>query len=324
MTNMTSLEASSNLNQIVSTGKGSGCSVAAIIATYNRRRDLEKCLDALSAQSTPPDAVYIIDNDSTDDTAEKIQPHLTDRVRYFRMPTNLGSAGGFRKGMELAFEDGYDWLWITDNDSTPSRDSLKQLMKVAVVNPQVMALAPKKLRESDGAILKCDSVWDRTTNAARTPSDKEYRESALIEVDWVPNTGLLVSRNAVLTVGHLRADLFAFGEDVEYCLRIRKHSKILLVTDSVVVHPEMGTGWPVPFASLRKLYYLRRNDVYLGLRGLQLPKRNILQIAWQWFRLSLNIVRKQDHPWKRLKVVTLATFHGVLGRLGPAPTTHDL
>ena len=323
MTNMASLAASSNLNQILSTGTGSGFSVAAIICTYNRRHDLEKCLDALSSQTTPPDAVYIIDNDSTDDTEEKIQSRLIDRVKYFRMPTNLGSAGGFRKGMELAFQDGYDWLWVTDNDSSPSRSSLEQLMSAAIANPGVMALAPTKLRESDGAILKCDTIWDRATKSAQTPSDQQYKESPLIEVDWVPNTGLLVSRIAVSTVGHLRADLFAFGEDVEYCLRIRKHSKILLVTDSVVVHPEMGTGWPVPFTSLRKLYYLRRNDVYLGLRGLQLPKRNILQIAWQWLRLSLNIVRKQDHPWKRLKVLTLATSHGVLGRLGPAPSIFD-
>jgi GT2 family glycosyltransferase len=323
MINMMSLAANSHLNRNVSTGPGSGSSVAVIVATYNRRRDLEKCLDALSVQTTPPDAIYIIDNDSTDDTAEKIQPRLTDQVKYFRMPANLGSAGGFRKGMELAFDDGYDWLWITDNDSTPSRDSLEQLIKVARANPDVLAFAPTKLRESDGSILKGDTIWDHATNAARTPSDKEYRECPLIEVDWVPNTGLLVSRKVVLTVGHLRADLFAFGEDVEYCLRIRKHSKILLVTDSVVEHPEMGTGWPVPLASLRKLYYLRRNDVYLSLRGLQFPRTNIFQTAWQWLRLSLNIVRKQDHAWRRIKVVTLATCHGVLGRLGPAPTKLD-
>ena len=323
MINMMRSAANSNMDRIVSTGTGPGCRVAAIIATYNRRRDLEKCLDALSVQTTPPDAVYIIDNDSTDDTAEKIQPRLTDRVKYFRMSANLGSAGGFRRGMELAFNDGYDWLWITDNDSAPSRNSLEQLMNVALANPEVMALAPKKLLESDGSLLKCDTIWDRATNTARTPTDREYRECPLIEVDWVSNTGLLVSRNAVLTVGHLRADLFAFGEDVEYCLRIRSHSRILLVTDSIVIHPEMGTGWPVPFASLRKLYLLRRNDVYLSLRGLTVPKTTILQTAWQWFRLSLNIVRKQDHPWRRLKVVTLATFHGVLGRLGPAPTIFD-
>jgi len=315
--------ANSDLDRIELASERPECRVAVIIATYNRWRDLETCLDALSAQTTPPNAIYIIDNDSIDDTSERIQSRLDDRVRYFRMPVNLGSAGGFRKGMELAYNDGHDWFWITDNDSVPSRDSLEQLMKAARANPEVMALAPVKLRDKDGAILKGDTIWDLDRHSARTPSDQDYRERPLLEVDWVPNTGLLVSRKAVSTVGHLRSDLFAFGEDVEYCTRIRKHSKILVVTDSVVVHPEMGTGWPVPFAALRKLYYLRRNDVYLSLRGLQFPKTNILQTAWQWFRLSVNIVRKQDHRWKRLKVVTLATIHGIVGRLGPAPALFD-
>ena len=301
---MISPAANSHLNRFVSTGPEGGCSVAAIIATYNRRRDLEECLNALSAQTTPLNAIYVIDNGSTDDTAEMIQSRLTDQVKYFHMSANLGSAGGFRKGMELAFDGGYNWLWITDNDSVPSRDSLEQLMNAAQSNPEVMVLAPKKLRKSDGSILKGDMIWDHSAKTARAPSDMDYRECPLIEVDWVPNTGMLVSRNAVLAVGHLRADLFAFGEDVEYCFRIRRHSRILLVTNSVVVHPEMGTGWPVPIGSLRKLYYLRRNDVYLSLRGLTVPKTTILQTAWQWFRLALNIVRKQNHPWRRLKVVT--------------------
>ena len=298
-------------------------SVAAVIPTFNRRRELEKCLDALSSQTTPPDAVYIIDNGSTDDTAEKIQPRLTAQVKYFRMSANLGSAGGFRKGMELAFNDGYEWLWITDNDSAPSRNSLERLMNVALENPEVMALAPTKLRESDGAILKGDMIWDHSARTARSPSDKEYRECPLIEDVWVPNTGMLISRKAVLTAGHLRADLFAFGEDTEYCLRIRRHSKILLVTDSVVVHPEMGTGWPVPISALKKLYYLKRNEVYLSLRGLQLPSSSLVGVVYMWLRVSLNIVRKQDHPASRLFVLSIATWHGVTGRLGQAPAFLD-
>lgn len=298
-------------------------SIAAIIPTFNRRRELEKCLDALSSQTTPPDAVYIIDNGSTDDTAEKIQPRLTAQVKYFRMSANLGSAGGFRKGMELAFNDGYEWLWITDNDSVPSRNSLERLMNVALENPEVMALAPTKLRETDRAIIKGDMIWDRSARTARSPSDREYRECPLIEVDWVPNTGMLISRKAVLAAGHLRADLFAFGEDTEYCLRIRRHSKILLVTDSVVVHPEMGTGWPVPISALKKLYYLKRNEVYLSLRGLQLPSSSLVGVVYMWLRVSLNIVRKQDHPASRLFVLSIATWHGVTGRLGQAPAFLD-
>lgn len=298
-------------------------SVAAIVATHNRRRDLEICLDALIHQTVPLDAIYIIDNGSTDDTPAMVAARNDRRIRYHRLSENTGSAGGFRAGMELAYADGFDWLWITDNDSIPSEDCLERLLSASEMRPDVLALAPVKICTTDGRVLNCDCIWDQESKTIRTPTKDDYQTSPLIEVDWVPNTGLFVNRRVIATVGHLRDDLFAFGEDVEYCRRIRRQSKLLLVTDSKVSHPEMGTGWPVPITSLKKLYFLRRNAVYLSLRGLQHPKMNMAEIAWQWLRTSFNIVRKQDHAWRRLMVVILATYHGIVGHLGKAPNILD-
>lgn len=316
---MIQLSTSSEANYLSRKEAGTGSSVAAIIATYNRRRDLEICLDALLRQSIPLDAIYIIDNASTDDTAKAISTRQEESIRYHRLSENTGSAGGFRMGMELAYADGFKWFWITDNDSIPAVDSLEKLLDAARLQPDVMALAPTKICTNDNHILACDSIWDHTTGTLSTPTIDDYRRLNCIEVDWVPNTGLLISRSAISKVGHLRADLFAFGEDVEYCVRLRPHSKVLVVTDSVVFHPEMGMGWPVPFASLKKLYFLRRNEVYLRLRGLAWPRLGLFGTFWQCLITSLNIVRRQDHRLRRLLVVALATYHGVIGRLGPAP-----
>ena len=299
-------------------------SVAAIIATYNRRRDLETCIDALMRQTTPPDAIYVIDNASTDDTATMIPARFGDGVRYFRLSENTGSAGGFRVGMELAFNDGFEWLWITDNDSVPSHDSLEKLLGAAPHCPGVLALAPVKRRTRDGQILNCDCIWDRKTDTVRNPTEEEYGERYLIDVDWVANTGLLVNREAVLKAGHLRTDLFAFGEDTEYCLRLRHYTRIIVVTDSVVTHPDMGLGWPVPLQSLHKLYYGMRNDTYLSIRGLKRPRLTIVKALWHWLRVSMNILRKQDHRWQRLRAVTYATYHGLVGRLGTIPSRLNL
>ncbi|NLT75707.1 MAG: glycosyltransferase, partial [Planctomycetes bacterium] len=46
--------------------------IAAVVVTYNRKELLTRCLDALLAQSHRPDAIYIIDNDSTDGTYEDL------------------------------------------------------------------------------------------------------------------------------------------------------------------------------------------------------------------------------------------------------------
>ncbi|HDL01953.1 MAG TPA: glycosyltransferase, partial [candidate division Zixibacteria bacterium] len=42
--------------------------VAAVIVSYNRKEPLSECLDAVLRQAYPVEAVYIIDNASTDGT----------------------------------------------------------------------------------------------------------------------------------------------------------------------------------------------------------------------------------------------------------------
>jgi GT2 family glycosyltransferase len=296
---------------------------AAVIATYNRRRDVEICIDALMRQTAPLQAIYVVDNASTDDTEAIIRSRFDAKVRYFKLPKNTGSAGGFRAGLELAYKDGFDWIWITDNDSLPLDDSLEELLAAAHENPGVMALAPMKLRTGDGEILNCDCIWDRTMDIVRNPTGREYQECGTIDVDWVANTGLLLNREMIAKAGNLRADLFAFGEDTEYCLRLRQHTRILVVPRSVVVHPNMGMGWPVPVKFLGKLYYTMRNEVYLGLRGLRPPRLTVSEAVWRWFRASVNILRKQDYPLHRLLVVAVANYHGLVGRLGVAPPLVD-
>ena len=46
--------------------------IATVVVTYNRSKELIRCLDAITKQSYKPEVVYIIDNASTDDTYQKL------------------------------------------------------------------------------------------------------------------------------------------------------------------------------------------------------------------------------------------------------------
>ena len=91
--------------------------IAAVVVTYNRKGLLARCLAALLAQRHPLDAIFIIDNCSTDGTYDdlltqgRIAPidggesiktvprteHSTKSVEihYVHLPENTGGAGGF-------------------------------------------------------------------------------------------------------------------------------------------------------------------------------------------------------------------------------------
>ena len=133
--------------------------IAAVVVTYNRRQLLGECVDALLGQTHPLEALYIIDNGSTDGTCEFLagkglispperqgnQPVETVRpgirnpqstirnsameVHYVRMPANTGSAGGFAEGMQRAAGAGFEWLWLMDDDLLASPDALAALVR---------------------------------------------------------------------------------------------------------------------------------------------------------------------------------------------------
>src|SRR2546421_620108 len=104
--------------------------VAAVTVTCNRSVVLAGTLVAARAQSRPPDAFYVIDNASDDDTAELLHTEFPD-VTYIQLAENLGPAAGFARGIEAAWRDGFEAFWLMDDDSTPERDALETLVNAA-------------------------------------------------------------------------------------------------------------------------------------------------------------------------------------------------
>ena len=91
--------------------------VSVIMAAYNYGRYLAGALDSVLAQTFTDWEVIVVDDGSTDNTADVIQPYLSDRrIRYHRS-NHLGAAGarnlaiGLSRGAVLAILDADDsWL----------------------------------------------------------------------------------------------------------------------------------------------------------------------------------------------------------------------
>ena len=115
--------------------------VCAVVVTYNRKDLLVECLESLLQQTRPLDGIYIIDNASNDGTPgylkekgfiQELPPKESNEpwerkfiltyklpIYYVRMHENTGGAGGFYEGVKRAYEKGYDWLWLMDDDADP-------------------------------------------------------------------------------------------------------------------------------------------------------------------------------------------------------------
>lgn len=94
--------------------------VSAVIPTFNRRRYIERALNSVLAQTIPVDEIIVVDDGSTDGTAEYISEHYGDAVRIV-CQKHSGVSAARRRGV---LEARSEWIGFLDSDDewTPARN----------------------------------------------------------------------------------------------------------------------------------------------------------------------------------------------------------
>lgn len=105
--------------------------VSIVICTYNRREDLRRGLDALAALTYPDREVIVVDNRSTDGTAELLAGYPVRRVLEERQ----GVSHARNAGIEAARGD---WLLYFDDDaSVETPDLIERMLATARLDPRI-------------------------------------------------------------------------------------------------------------------------------------------------------------------------------------------
>lgn len=96
--------------------------VSVIIPTYNRSDTIEEAVDSLLRQSHPATEVLVVDDGSTDDTADRLA-RFGDRIKFIRKP-NGGCASARNLGLEHASGQYVAWM-DSDDVCAPDRIALQ-------------------------------------------------------------------------------------------------------------------------------------------------------------------------------------------------------
>jgi len=246
--------------------------IAAVVVTYNRKELLKECLQALLTQTRPLDEIIVIDNASTDGTEQMIRsefPHVT----YVRLPENIGGAGGFHEGMKLAYEKGYDWIWVMDDDVIPSCSALQVLLDALNRLSGKVGLLCSHVTWTDGTphIMNVPQISSLIRNSeGYTFPFNEHIEKGLIRISACSFVSVLVSRYAIEAVGLPIKEMFVYGDDLEFTQRVCLKFQGYYVFDSKVLHKtKYNRGVDLATAEPERLYYyyfLLRNSIYLARR----------------------------------------------------------
>jgi GT2 family glycosyltransferase len=242
--------------------------VAVVVVTYNRAALLTRMLAGLAAQHRKPDAVIVVDNASTDHTATLLAGVTDLPLQVVRPAENLGGAGGFHAGVETAYQQGYDRIWLMDDDVVPATDCLDVLM--AVDEDCLMAVR----EDTDGRLVEKAAVTFDLRNPLRLKPKTAMVETRyasrdqmpeLVEIQVVAFEGFMVRRGVIEAIGLPDPGYFIFYDDVDFALRARRAGyRIWAVRDAVLVR-QLGFDQQHDLAGW-KGYYMYRNLFTVHLR----------------------------------------------------------
>ncbi len=224
----------------------------AVIVSYNRKALLCECVTALRNQTRKPDAILVVNNGSTDNTAEWLQ---AQNDLFFITQKNVGSGGGFNTGINWAYKHNYTWIWCMDDDGYPKEDALEKILSADIENLCLRNCA---------VINKVDKksfVW-KTKDYANI----DEVNTKLIKGIGHPFNGTMIHRNIVERVGLPKPTLFLWGDESEYYYRITKvnHIPVYTVADSIHYHPASAFTYKKDwdFKNNWKMYFYVRNRLH--------------------------------------------------------------
>ena len=285
--------------------------VAAVVVTYNRLADLKLCLESLRAQSRPLDAIFVVNNGSTDGTTEWLwgRPGLIVTTQ-----ANLGGAGGFAAGISRAYEAGHDQIWCMDDDCLAEPDALERLLKSPDIGP---------------CIKNCVSVSTLNAELLAFGMHQPYRSflrvSDLAGADLIMGVaslfnGTLISAAVVKDIGVPDPQLFIWGDEVEYMTRaMARGYPVCTVPGAVFHHPPAFDRDGIPWPGAWKRYYAVRNQrrVFQNLQGSTFGH----PVYWRWAaRLTWQqFAAKRPHRFYNGLLTAEAAFDAARGNFRKRP-----
>lgn len=195
--------------------------ITVVIPTFNRAESVVTALKALAEQTRLPDEVIIVDNSSTDDTAERLDAcrmHLPFEFRHI-VKDNAGPAAARNRGV---LESQGQYILFQDSDVTLFPDWIERATtrlgrdtELGAIGGKVLyANEPDRLNAYGGALSRIGLAWDMCEG---TPTQDITHEADRI---WINCSALLVRKTAFQQAGGFDPRFFYAFEDSDLGWRI--------------------------------------------------------------------------------------------------------
>ncbi len=237
--------------------------VAVVIVSYNTHDALRDCLLSLKEITYPDFFTIVIDNDSSDGSADMVRTEFP-AIELLAESENHGFAKGNNIGINRALETGADYFCLLNPDTKVTPGFLEPLVEacesdesVWLAGPKVMVAGESNRVHSAGGYVHPVSCFGHHYGY-NEPDRTEFSKSR--DCSFITACCWLLSKSAIEKAGKFHEPFFLYFEDTDLCARIIKAGgKIRYVPESVIKHsPCTSTGGA---RHPRTVYYLIRNQL---------------------------------------------------------------
>jgi GT2 family glycosyltransferase len=294
--------------------------IAAVIVTYQRTDLLVRCLESLLAQTHPVNSIILVDNNPDEQLKKYLenQGYLNSNLYdYLKPDSNIGGAGGFQMGMQRAHEQGFNWIWLIDDDGFLAPDCLAQLLAVRqnydVIGPVVcQPEQPEDLTWGYRRLTRTGFFKPRS-HIETLQALKEFSIQDCYDGFTNFFNGVLFRRQVLEDLGYPIKELFCWGDEVEYFMRCKKaNKKITTAIKAKCYHPK-STDISTPF----KFYYRLRNTCYIHFKYHQVIYAPLIRYLYPIYILLKSLRDLPSYSPQYLFHLLWAISDAFQGRLRP-------
>lgn len=254
-----------------------------VILNYQGAEVLFPCVASVLPGLGPGDQILVVDNGQEQELLERVRQRWPS-VWIFMSPENQGFSAGMNHGLRRALEEGFEAVWLLNNDAVVAPQALHHLQVAAAEQTGPNLFSPLitephgKIWFSGGKI----NYW-----RMRTEHDQALpRQITPFCTEFLTGCAIFIPRTTIEHIGCLDERYFLYYEDADYSQRVlRAGGRLWLVPQSRVMHREVST------LRAEKIYWLVRSGVTFFLRS---SPRAMLP----WVKLFLSLRRFKN--WVQL------------------------
>jgi GT2 family glycosyltransferase len=237
-------------------------STAVVICNYNKKDFVLGCLESVFASNFTDFDVIVVDNASTDGSAEAIREKYGVRLTLLVNEKNTGGSGGFNRGMTCAMDRGYKYIHCLDDDVVLDKNAIGALydfmekhLDAGVCGSLVCRMAVKDYIQDFGAMIDLEHLGVIPLYGGRSMND-DLPDS--VECDYVAACSAMFRADVLKNTGVIDKDFFIYWDDMSLCWEIRLAGHRVCACSKSVVWHNGSYGSRTAFSR----YYSLRNKIF--------------------------------------------------------------